>query len=103
VVKAALLALALAACQDAAVSRALGAECTSDHECDDVCATGGAWPEGMCTLSCMSDTDCPSEAACITDQGGICAYRCQTDMNCRFLGPAYACKQTDQVMVCRGD
>ena len=102
-VKVALLALALAACQDSAVSRALGAECTSDHQCDDVCATGAEWPDGMCTLSCMTDADCPAAAACIKDQGGICAFRCTTDPSCAFLGPAYTCKQTDQVMVCRGD
>ena len=101
--KAALFALALVACQDSAVSRALGAECTTDHQCDDVCATGGAWPDGLCTLSCMTDADCPSEAACIGDLGGICAFRCAADPNCAFLGSAYRCKQRDQVMVCRGD
>ena len=100
--KAVALALLLAGCQSSDVSRELGAECTTDKDCDGVCATGGAWPDGMCTLSCSNDMDCPSETACISEMGGICAYRCTVDALCEFLGPAYACKSEGQVMVCRG-
>ena len=102
VVAIALVVSSGAACQDSAVSRTLGAECTTDRDCDDLCASGGDWPDGMCTLRCTSDTDCPTEAACIPEMGGICAFRCTADAPCAFLGPAYACKAEQQVMVCRG-
>ena len=84
-------------------SRELGAECTTNKDCDAVCATGAAWPDGMCTASCMTDDDCPTDAACIDDLGGICAFRCTADENCVFLGTGYGCKTMDMVSVCRGD
>ena len=99
-----LVAVAVASgCQSSDVSRELGAECTTNKDCDDVCATGTAWPDGMCTQSCMVDADCPDDAACITEMGGICAFRCATDESCTFLGTGYACKTMDMVSVCRGD
>jgi hypothetical protein len=85
------LLLLLAACQSSDVSRSLGAECTSNHDCDDVCATGPEWPDGMCTQSCMTDKDCPAEAACTPDLGGVCAFRCTSDAGCTFLGTGYGC------------
>lgn len=101
--KRAAFALVLAACQDSTVSRELGAECTSNKECDDVCAVGPGFPDGMCTLSCMIDADCPSEAKCTTAIGGICVYRCTADAECRFLGPMYACVGNEgEVNTCRG-
>jgi hypothetical protein len=100
-VKALALVALLGACQSSDVSRELGAECTSSKDCDAVCATGAAWPDGLCTTSCTADADCPSEAACVPDQGGICAFRCTTDETCAFLGTGYRCTTMD--MVCRGD
>ncbi len=98
--KALALVVLLGACQSSDVSRELGAECTTPKDCDAVCATGAAWPDGMCTSSCTTDADCPDETACVADQGGICAYKCSTDENCAFLGTSWSCKMD---MVCRGD
>ncbi len=105
------LALALAACQDTNVSRAVGARCDRSADCDDRCLTpSGDWPGGFCTLDCDRDDDCPSDTACVReDTGGVCAYTCATDPGCEFLGAGYACKERDavvdgdpKVLVCRG-
>ncbi len=100
----ALALIALLGCQSSDVSRALGAECTSNKECDDVCAVGADWPDGMCTQSCMLDADCPVDAACTDDLAGICAYRCTVDENCAFLGIGYHCATLakSQEAVCIG-
>lgn len=106
-----LLVLALAGCQDTDVSRAVGARCDVSAECDDRClAPSDDWPDGFCTLTCDVDDDCPDDTACIADSGGgVCAFRCAFDADCRFLGEAYACKERNAnaetappVMVCRG-
>lgn len=93
-----LLPFLVGGCQDSNVSRELGAECTSDKDCDDVCADGGNYPDGMCTLHCETDDDCPSEAACVSDQGGICLYRCANNDQCTFLGTEWDCENS----VCHG-
>ena len=103
--------LSIAACQDADVSRAVGARCDRSSECEDRClAPSGDWPGGFCTLDCDRDDDCPADTACIReDNGGVCAYLCETDPGCAFLGGGYGCKDRDaivegdpKVLVCRG-
>lgn len=104
-----LVALAtLAACQSSDVSRELGARCTSANDCDVRCLAGADWPDGFCTIACETDNDCPAEAACLEEEGGVCAFTCVTDANCAFLGTGYTCKERDarggagKRMVCHG-
>ena len=102
---------AFAACQDSDVSRAVGARCERSSDCDDRClGPSGDWPAGFCTIDCDSDSDCPSDAACVReDDSGVCAFTCLADPGCSFLGAGYACKERDsirdtsvKVLVCRG-
>jgi hypothetical protein len=99
------------ACSSSVVSRDLGARCDLNSECNGVCLMSVAgWPGGMCSLVCDSDAACPSNAACINEQGGVCAFRCMTDADCAFLDGGYTCKSIDRhapdtgqtVMVCHG-
>jgi hypothetical protein len=105
----ALLGIALAACQSSDVSRALGARCDLSSECDQEClAPSTAWPGGFCTTICDTDRDCPSDALCIEEHGGVCAFSCTADASCDFLVQSYTCQAIDRhgggnkVMVCRG-
>jgi hypothetical protein len=100
----------LAACQSSDVSRDLGARCTSDSDCAEKCVGPDAdWPGGFCTTVCDSDSDCGSNAHCITEDDGICAFSCGSDGDCAFLDGNYTCVPEDpqsgalKVMVCRGD
>lgn len=109
---AALIALlATAACQSSDVSREIGARCDDQAECDDRCLTpSDDWPGGFCTLTCDSDGDCPGGAACIADgNDGVCAFTCEIESHCEFLGAGYSCTARDahpdgapKAMVCRG-
>ena len=99
----------LAACQSSDVSRDVGAECTSNAECNDKCEAPSAdWPNGFCTVLCDSDADCDNGTRCIDEDGGICAFTCGANPDCVFLG-AYVCKSVDshgggtKVNACRGD
>ncbi|HEY1556958.1 MAG TPA: hypothetical protein VGF94_19110 [Kofleriaceae bacterium] len=101
-----LACLLLAACSSSDVSRSLGAECTSNYDCSVKCLAGGPWPDGFCTTLCDSDDQCPSDAHCISEQGGVCAFACEHDPDCTFLGSGYTCQGVGgpggQAMVCRG-
>ncbi len=106
----ALVWLGLCACQSSDVSRAVGAECNTSDECDVEClGPSSSWPDGFCTVLCDDDTGCPSNARCVEENGGVCAFQCAGDTDCAFLGTAYLCQQEDshgggaKVMVCRGD
>ena len=102
--------LALAACQSSDVSRELGARCDKAADCDERCLGPSTdWPDGFCSTSCDSDSDCAFDAACIEESGGgVCAFTCVTDPGCVFLGAGYECHERDvhglpaKVMVCRG-
>lgn len=107
--RAVVFVLALAACQDSDVSRELGARCDTSSECDDRCLMPGTdWPGGFCTVRCETDLDCDSDAACLEEEGGVCAFLCVDDAGCAFLGADYGCKERDarggvgKRMVCRG-
>jgi hypothetical protein len=101
----------VAACQSSDVSRAVGARCDTDRDCDDRClAPSSDWPGGFCTLTCASDSDCASDEACVDEEGaGVCLFLCQTDPGCAFLGNGYTCQERDAhvdslppAKVCRG-
>lgn len=103
----AICAALVAACSSNDVSRDLGARCATNAECNERCLTGGDWPGGFCSRSCMTDAECPTGSACISEQGGVCAFTCKADPDCAFLQDTYACKSNadqggGQVMVCRG-
>ena len=105
----AIAAALLLGCQDSYVSRELGARCDNSDECDDRClGPSSDWPAGFCTIRCETDTDCPEDAACIEEEGGVCAYACVADVGCTFLGNGYGCREraarggVGTRMVCRG-
>ncbi|MEJ7597330.1 MAG: hypothetical protein WKG01_05410 [Kofleriaceae bacterium] len=107
--RAIMFALGLAACQDAAVSRQLGARCGTPDECDDRCLPASVdYPAGFCTVECDSSSECPGDAACVADEGGSCLFTCSDDDDCGFLGETWACQdrasrgQLTKVSVCRG-
>jgi hypothetical protein len=99
---------AIAACSSSDVSREFGAECTQNADCDDHCLSGSDWPDGLCTTTCDTDSDCPDIAHCIAEDGGSCAFSCGSDGDCSFLGSGYGCfpvpaqGSSAQVDVCTG-
>ena len=105
----AIVAIVLAGCQSSDVSRELGARCDTRNDCDDRCLLPSAdWPDGFCTIACETDLECPELAACLEEEGGVCAFLCTADPGCTFLGAGYTCKERDarggagKRMVCRG-
>jgi hypothetical protein len=104
----AVVLLGLAACGGSDVSRAVGARCDVSADCDDRClAPSNDYPDGFCTLTCDTDDECPSDAACVSNEGGVCLFVCDGDPSCAFLGPSWTCqalsaKAGGQVMACRG-
>ena len=99
---------ALGACANDPISRTVGARCDLASECDERClAPGGDWPGGFCTVSCDTSDDCPGQASCVADEGGVCLFRCSIDADCNFLGTGWACRELDvnptgTVKACRG-
>ncbi len=104
---ASLLALG-AACGGSDVSRAVGARCDDSSECDDRCLLLDAdFPGGFCTLSCDDDADCPDDARCVEDEGGVCLFACEAEPGCDFLGEGWSCvtragRPEGEARVCRG-
>jgi hypothetical protein len=102
--------LAVGACQSSDVSRELGARCTTSDDCDDRCLPAStSYPEGFCTVVCNGDDECPTDAACVEDDGGSCLFHCADDAGCAFLGEAWQCRERgvrgqpdSKVKVCRG-
>ena len=75
------------------VSRELGARCDDSDECDDRCLRGDRFPDGLCSRSCDDDGDCPSGAACVDLEGGVCLFACKDGQrSCEFLGPTWQCR-----------
>jgi len=105
------VALALfAACGGSDVSRDVGARCDVTADCNERCLSPSQnFPDGFCTLDCATDSDCPSDAACIDAEGGICLFTCVNDVDCNFLGAGWECAEElsrgnpdTAVSVCRG-
>lgn len=76
------LALLVAGCGPN--DRVAGGECDRDRDCasGSICATGGDFPGGMCTLECDRNSDCPNEMSCIDEEGGVCLFWCDSDRDC---------------------
>lgn len=85
-----------AGCASPEVSRSLGAQCESRGECAERCERGPEYPDGICTTACETDSDCPSSASCVDEQGGICLFACEVDPDCEFLGTGWSCKGKDR-------
>ena len=99
----------LGSCQSSDVSRAVGARCSTNSECDQRClAPGTDYPGGFCTTACNSRNDCPNGSTCADREGGICLFECTVETDCEFLGANWHCKAADlrgggiKVMVCAG-
>lgn len=107
----AILVLLVAACQSSPVSRTIGARCEHSANCDDRCLPDAAgYPGGFCTVVCNESSECPSDSACVDDEGGACLFECLDDDSCAFLGTGWTCRERDvrgqpdhKVTVCRGD
>lgn len=90
------------------VSRQLGARCDSKDQCDERCLAGAQYPDGLCSVSCDQDSDCPTGASCADLEGGVCLFACRRADECTFLGTGWQCltqpergaNPGDQVMVC---
>jgi len=87
--------------------RFVGAHCRTDADCDRRCVLDEKFPDGLCTISCADDTQCPVGTACIEKEGGICAVLCTAVRTCSDFGPRYVCRGHDrrgsllQADVCR--
>lgn len=96
----------LSGCGDDRVSRAVGARCDFDRECDEECHRGDDYPGGFCSVSCRTDDDCPEDTVCAPQrEGGICLFPCTEDAGCKWLGATWECKSQvgASSMVCLGD
>ena len=60
----------------------MGDHCGSHDDCDDMCQTGGSFPDGLCTRQCDGDSDCPSGWSCISRGSGICLRDCENSDEC---------------------
>ena|SRR5688572_29189904 len=96
-------------CGGSEVSRALGARCDVNDECDERCLAPASYPGGFCTLSCDDDADCPGDGRCVAEEGGICLFECSIEVtdDCGFLGTGWSCaarsgKPDGEVEVCVG-
>jgi hypothetical protein len=100
----------LAACGEHDISRELGARCDRASDCAERCLTpSGDYPNGLCTVDCSDNGDCPSDGVCVEREGGVCLFECQTPSDCEFLGAGWNCKEENlqsdpqrKVLVCRG-
>ena len=82
---------ALAACSDDVGTDGgfVGGACFDSRDCRFECQRGGEFPEGMCTVACNFDEDCPGGTFCIDTEGGICMLGCDVPQDCRF---GYTCR-----------
>ncbi len=101
-----LVSLLLASCGNGSV---VEAGCTVDADCSVRCERSeGDFPGGLCTESCRSNEDCPSDTVCYNRNGGVCVVLCSSQEQCAFFGAGYICKDKHDVegqlqLVCLGD
>jgi hypothetical protein len=61
---------------------AAGTLCDSDLDCNgglECCTDNNNCGDGMCTLSCDDDNDCPHDMLC---EHNLCFYACESDADC---------------------
>lgn len=99
-----------AACGSNDVSREIGARCDTASDCDDRCLPpSNDFPDGLCTLDCQSNGECPTDTFCVDKESGVCLFTCNFNVDCAFLGPQWQCKEQNErqdqnrkVLVCIG-
>jgi len=103
-----LVVLGTLGCADVAGpdSVVVGGACTTDVDCERRCTHHGEFGAGMCTVSCITDNDCPEGAVCLEPDGGICGVSCASDRDCVDFGRAFVCKAKKRrsggdALVCR--
>lgn len=104
----ALLCLALTGCGDIVGNDSgfVGGSCRANADCEERCVRNGDFPDGMCTIACDFDEDCPDGSRCIDREDGICALSCDENRDCRA---DYLCRSQDrrgdrgEAQVCVGD
>ena len=85
----------------------VGGHCFNSGDCQYRCEVSGHYPDGLCTIPCANDAQCPAGTACIDDSGGICAVLCTVVRSCAEFGSSYTCQNRDHkgsggdVPVCR--
>lgn len=91
----AFLVVTLTACPPVGPNgRDVGAPCDSDRDCTDQCAEQKEFDDGMCTIECDDDHDCPDGTVCILNGGGVCAISCDRDSDCDGFAQKFECKET---------
>lgn len=96
-------------------SSLVGGPCMNGSECDlGLCEPTsplgeGQFPGGMCSSSCGSTSNCPSNSSCAELEGGwVCVTNCTDTSDCR---EQYSCQrvveagtnENSMVSVCLGD
>ena len=61
----------------------VGGACDVHGDCLERCVRGDAFPDGMCTLNCRDQHDCPLDSVCVENSGGICILLCLDHGDCR--------------------
>lgn len=77
------------------IDKTIGDTCLSDRDCDHVCFRGGDFPGGFCSVPCGSDLDCPDDAYCMAEAGGVCMFICPP-FDCARLGGGWQCRERDR-------
>jgi hypothetical protein len=67
----------------------VGGPCTDSGDCQFRCEEGDHYPDGVCTVACNIDEDCPAGTWCINREEGICLLACEEPADCRS---GYSCK-----------
>ena len=74
--------LVLTVCLAIGCGSEVGDHCSDSGECPDKCQTGGGFPDGICTMECMKNSECPDGWICITKSSGICMKNCTDTSAC---------------------
>jgi hypothetical protein len=72
-------------------SALVGGACRANDDCQERCVTGAEFPQGMCTITCASDYNCPVYTYCVDKKDGVCLPACYYDYDCRLQ---YRCRKS---------
>ena len=82
------LGLSIAGCGNGGVGRdgdVVGGPCSASGGCagGSECLTSSMYPGGTCSVSCVTQSDCPGSSVCVTEGGGQCVLPCSSASDCR--------------------